>query len=271
MPELPEVETTRRGIAPHILNIPIHTVNLRETKLRWPISRVVKQLLPGLCFIEINRRGKYLLLNTTAGTLIIHLGMSGSLRLLDSGSDHDKHDHVDIVFTNGKCLRFRDPRKFGAIIWTKRNPHIHPLLTKLGPEPLGSQFNAQYLYQQTRKRSASIKNIIMNSHIVVGVGNIYASEALFLAGIRPGVAAKTLSRQRCNKLCETIKTVLQQAIRAGGTTLKDFTQSDGNPGYFKQQLLVYGRENQECLHCGHLIKRQIHGQRSSFYCPHCQK
>lgn len=271
MPELPEVETTRRGIEPHILHKTIERVIIRESRLRWPINRQLNRILQGSQFRAIDRRGKYILLSTQAGTLILHLGMSGSLRIVDHNSPHDKHDHVDIVFSNGKCLRFHDPRKFGAILWTREDPGQHKLLSTLGPEPLAKDFSADYLFTRSRGRKTAIKNLIMDSHIVVGIGNIYACEALFLAGIRPGTASGRLSRRQCQVLVEAIRQVLQQAIGAGGTTLRDFTNSEGKPGYFKQRLHVYGRENQPCSQCAQLVKRRLQAGRSTFYCPVCQR
>lgn len=270
MPELPEVETTRRGIEPHLSGQTILKVIVRDHRLRWPVEKALETRLPGQRVISITRRGKYLLLNTAAGTLMIHLGMSGSLRILPCDTTALKHDHVDIVFGERQCLRLRDPRRFGAVLWTTADPFQHELLKNLGPEPLSEEFNDGYLYAVSRKRKVAIKQFIMDSHIVVGVGNIYANEALFMAGIRPSVAAGRISKPRCGKLAEAIKTVLSKAIQQGGTTLRDFTASDGNPGYFQQQLNVYGRGGEPCTQCGTVIKSVQQGQRATYYCPHCQ-
>ncbi len=271
MPELPEVETSRRGIEPHILNQRVTSITVRQRKLRWPVPRQLDQQLPGQQVTQVARRGKYILLYTDAGTVIIHLGMSGSLRVLDSDSAADKHDHIDISFANQKVLRLRDPRRFGCVLWTLKDPVKHKLIASLGPEPLSDEFNTEYLYQISRKRQVAIKTFIMNSHIVVGVGNIYASEALYMAGINPKRQASKISLARYDALVSAIKTVLQRAIKQGGTTLRDFTRQDGKPGYFQQQLSVYGRADQPCKQCGSGIKQFTQAQRSTFYCPKCQK
>jgi len=270
MPELPEVETSRRGIAPHILQQRVTGVQLRQRQLRWPIPAKIKTLLPGQRINSVERRGKYLLLGTDAGTLIIHLGMSGSLRIVDQNTPPQKHDHVDIEFANHKILRLRDPRRFGAVLWTSRPVEQHKLIKQLGPEPLSDAFNGDYLQHQARGRKVSIKNFIMNSHVVVGVGNIYASEALFLAGINPKRSAARISLARYRLLAECIKDVLTRAIEQGGTTLRDFTGEDGKPGYFQQTLNVYGRAGMPCRQCQLPIKQIRQQQRSSFYCTHCQ-
>jgi formamidopyrimidine-DNA glycosylase len=271
MPELPEVETSRRGIMPHILGQTITDIVVRDHRLRWPIPKQLVAKAGSQRIEHINRRGKYLLLETGAGCIIIHLGMSGSLRICASDTPPEKHDHVDFVFGNGKVLRLRDPRRFGAVLWTSRDPYKHKLLKELGPEPLGEEFNADYLYRHTRGRSASIKSLIMNSHIVVGVGNIYACESLFIAGINPKREAGTLSKARCEKLLTAIRQVLAAAIDQGGTTLRDFVREDGQPGYFKQQLYVYGRADEPCLKCGASIRQFTQQQRSTFYCVKCQR
>jgi formamidopyrimidine-DNA glycosylase len=271
MPELPEVETSRRGITPHILGQTITGVVIRDHRLRWPIPKQLATKATSQRIERINRRGKYLLLETGTGCIIIHLGMSGSLRICAPDTPPVKHDHVDFVFGNGKALRLRDPRRFGAVLWTSNDPFKHKLLIQLGPEPLGDEFNADYLHQQTRKRSASIKSVIMNSHVVVGVGNIYACEALFIAGINPKRKAGTLSKARCEKLVSAIRQILNAAIEQGGTTLRDFVREDGQPGYFKQHLYVYGRTDQPCLSCGANIRQFTQQQRSTFYCARCQK
>ena len=271
MPELPEVETTRRGISEHICQLPIVGVTVRQPKLRWPVPDNLSELLVGETFHSIERRAKYLLLTTSHGTLIIHLGMSGSLRILSGHTQPEKHDHVDISFANSTVLRLRDPRRFGAILWSSSIPARHELLDDLGVEPLSQHFDGRYLYEKARKRKVDIKQFIMNSHIVVGVGNIYASEALFLSGIRPTTPSHKISFPRMEKLTTAIKTVLRKAIKKGGTSLRDFTQSDGKPGYFKQSLNVYGREGEPCVQCGSPIKLIKQGQRATYYCSKCQK
>lgn len=274
MPELPEVETTRRGIEPHILNNKITDVVIRQHKLRWPIPKSLAKKLHNQQLTHVGRRGKYLLLhfgNHGDNTVIIHLGMSGSLKICSPSSNPEKHDHIDFIFSNNKILRLTDPRKFGCVLWTNKSIEKHKLLAKLGPEPLSDDFNTDYFYQQSRNRNCSIKSFIMNSHVVVGVGNIYASESLFLAGINPKRKAGSLSRPRCVKLVDAIKQILNAAIDQGGTTLRDFTREDGQPGYFAQQLNVYGRANQDCPKCGKLIKQFTQQNRSTYYCTDCQK
>lgn len=271
MPELPEVETTRSGIAPHIEGQVVVELVLRRRKLRYPVPQSLLVDLPGQVIERVERRGKYLLLRCETGAVMIHLGMSGSLRLAAADSLAEKHDHIDIVFENGQALRLRDPRRFGSVLWLKGEPLQHKLLASLGPEPLSDAFNADYLYQRKRKRKQSIKQFVMDSHTVVGVGNIYANEALFRAGIRPQLAAGKLSRQRYQKLVEAIKAVLALAIKQGGTTLRDFVGGDGKPGYFRQQLQVYDHAGEACLQCGAIIKQLRQGQRTSYYCPKCQR
>jgi formamidopyrimidine-DNA glycosylase len=270
MPELPEVETTLRGIKPHLLNQQISRVVVRDSRLRWPVPADVNKA-EGQRFVNLSRRGKYLLLHLEQGGLIIHLGMSGSLRILEYSTTPAKHDHVDVELDNGVCLRFNDPRRFGAFLWVDGAMESHELLCKLGPEPLSGDFTGDYLYRRSRDRKVAIKNFIMNGHIVVGVGNIYASEALFMAGIHPQRAAGKVSRPRFEGLVAAICDVLGRAIEQGGTTLKDFVNSDGAPGYFAQQLLVYDRAGGECFQCSSLIRKVVIGQRSSYYCPQCQK
>jgi formamidopyrimidine-DNA glycosylase len=271
MPELPEVETTRRGIEPHILGKTIRQLDVRQPRLRWPVPKQLATHLKDKCVRRVARRGKYLLITVEGGTLIIHLGMSGSLRIIEHRSPPGPHDHVDLLLTGGILLRFTDPRRFGAWLWTAGVIEEHPLLATLGPEPLNDDFNAEYLYRRSRKRKLAIKSFIMNSHIVVGVGNIYANEALFRAGIHPARAAGRISLQRYELLVTTIKEVLQSAIEQGGTTLRDFVGGEGNPGYFKQQLLAYGRTGDPCKHCGAPIREKRLGQRSTFYCGQCQR
>jgi formamidopyrimidine-DNA glycosylase len=270
MPELPEVETTLKGIEPHLLNQRVARVLVRESSLRWPVTTAVKKA-EGQQFIGLNRRGKYLLLKLEQGGLIIHLGMSGSLRILEEFTAPEKHDHIDIELENRVCLRFNDPRRFGAFLWVDGEMQEHKLLRNLGPEPLSSEFTADYLHRCSRERRVAIKNFIMNGHIVVGVGNIYASEALFMAGIHPQRAAGRVSLQRYQGLVAAIRDVLERAIRQGGTTLQDFVTSAGEPGYFAQELLVYDRAGSDCFQCGAAIRQKVIGQRSSFYCSACQR
>ncbi len=270
MPELPEVETSRRGIAPWVLHQQVCAVVVRERRLRWPVPGDIERLLPGQEIRSLKRRAKYLLFETSAGTALLHLGMSGSLRIIDAAEPAGKHDHVDIQFDSGKALRFRDPRRFGSLLWS-RKPLEHVLLRNLGPEPLSGDFDGDYLWQKTRGRRVSIKQFIMNSSIVVGVGNIYASEALFLAGIHPKRRADRVSSRRMTRLAGAIKSVLQNAIEAGGTTLRDFHGGDGEPGYFQQKLNVYGREGDPCRVCERPVSVLVLGQRSTFYCKDCQK
>lgn len=271
MPELPEVETTCRGISPLITGRQIAELVLRTDKLRWPLERSLCATLPGQSVLQVERRAKYLLLQCEQGSLILHLGMSGSLRVLPAETTENKHDHVDLIFTDGNCLRLTDPRKFGALLWTDSDPLQHRLLAHLGPEPLTDQFSGDYLYGASRNRKVAIKTFVMDQKLVVGVGNIYASEALFAAGIDPCLPASKVSRKRYRRLVGEIKRVLHLAIAAGGTTISDFKQADGKPGYFTQELQVYGRAGDPCTVCGDLIKSIRLGQRSSFYCANCQR
>lgn len=270
MPELPEVETTRRGIAPYICNRHILALSVRNARLRWPIDSNLAQILTGQRVHAVERRAKYLLLRCDRGTLLIHLGMSGRLRVLDDDLPPDKHDHVDIMFDNGGVLRYTDPRRFGAMLWTQDSINDHPLIAHLGPEPLAADFDADYLLACARGRKTSIKNLIMNGSVVVGVGNIYANEALFLAGIHPERPAGSLTAVDMDRLVAAIRQVLNKALEAGGTTLRDFRRSDGKPGYFAQQLHVYGRKDQPCLVCGSAITAIRQSQRASYFCPRCQ-
>lgn len=269
MPELPEVETSRRGIAPHIVGARITRTVIRQRRLRWPIPTAVDRNLPGESVTSVDRRAKYILINTNAGTAILHLGMSGSVCILDVGTPAGVHDHFDIEFDSGLMLRFRDPRRFGSLHWSKQ-PLRHRLLKELGPEPLSGAFDGDHLWQQSRGRKVSVKQFIMNAHIVVGVGNIYASESLFLAGINPRRAAGRIARRRYAELADAIKDVLGKAIKAGGTTLRDFYGGDGEAGYFQQQLEAYGREDQPCRRCDTPISAIVQGQRSTYYCKRCQ-
>lgn len=270
MPELPEVETSCRGIAPWVLNQKVRGVVVRDRRLRWPIPGDIDRNLPGQVIRSLQRRAKYLLFETSVGTAMLHLGMSGSLRVIDADEPAGKHDHVDIQFDSGKAVRFRDPRRFGSLLWT-RKPFEHDLLRSLGPEPLTGAFDGDYLWRKARGRRVSIKQFIMNASVVVGVGNIYASEALFLAGIHPKRRADRISAVRMMILSDAVKSVLQDAIEAGGTTLRDFHGGDGEPGYFRQMLEVYGREGEPCSRCKRPISAIVLGQRSTFYCKDCQK
>lgn len=270
MPELPEVETTRRGLLP-LLGQTVRSATVRNAALRWPVPEHLSCILNGQCLLDLQRRAKYILARFEGGTLLLHLGMSGRLCLLAKAEPPGKHDHVDIVFDSGTVLRLRDPRRFGAVLWIAGDPLQHPLLKQLGPEPLESGFDGDYLYRETRSRSAPIKTVIMDAHLVVGVGNIYASESLFRARISPKTAARKLSRKRCERLAQEIQATLQEALKAGGSSLRDFFGADGNPGYFQQSYFVYGRTGEPCRVCGTPIKTICQGQRSTFYCPHCQR
>ena len=270
MPELPEVEVTRRGLAPHLAGRVITGVKVREPRLRWPVPQAVRRLA-GQAIRSIKRRGKYLLVDCGSGHLILHLGMSGSLRVIPATTPPAKHDHVDLVLDNGQCLRLRDPRRFGALLWTRGDPMQHALLRHLGPEPLGHDFHADHLWAATtRRRRVAMRDLLLNSRIVSGIGNIYANEALFLAGVRPTRPAGRLTRTECERLVKSIRRILERAIRAGGTTLRDFSNADGLPGYFQQTLQVYGRTGELCRRCGNSIKTARLGNRSAFYCQKCQ-
>ncbi len=271
MPELPEVETTRRGIAPHIAGRRVREVTVRQRQLRWPVSRRLDSDLPGQRIDTVDRRAKYLLLGTQAGTAIVHLGMSGTLRVLPRSAPPAAHDHLDVTLDDGAVLRFNDPRRFGSWHWTRRPPATHPLLKDLGPEPLGDDFDGAHLYRRARGRRAAIKNLIMDSHVVAGVGNIYASEALFRAGIHPARPAGRIALARMVTLADAIRAVLGEAIRQGGTTLRDFTDSDGQPGYFQQELLAYGRAGEPCTRCGEPLRHRVIGQRATYFCVRCQR
>ena len=269
MPELPEVEVSRQGISPYFEQATIAKVIVRNGKLRWPIPDEVKALKQKPV-LGVSRRAKYLLIELDSGSVILHLGMSGSLRVIDATTPVEKHDHVDIVLTSGKCLRLNDPRRFGAVLWQPADEE-HSVFANLGPEPLSDDFNAQVLIDACARRKACIKQVIMDNKVVVGVGNIYANESLFLAGIRPDKPANKLSRPKLIRLTEIVKQVLARAITQGGTTLKDFSQVDGKPGYFAQELYVYGRAGEACPQCDNSIKEQMIGQRNTFYCTQCQK
>ncbi|MBF7729963.1 bifunctional DNA-formamidopyrimidine glycosylase/DNA-(apurinic or apyrimidinic site) lyase [Pseudomonas sp. N040] len=270
MPELPEVETTRRGIAPYLEGVRVSRVIVRERRLRWPIPEDLDVRLSGQRFVQVLRRAKYLLLQAESGTLISHLGMSGNLRLVPCGTPAAKHEHVDIELESGLALRYTDPRRFGALLWST-DPLQHELLRHLGPEPLSADFSGARLYQCSRGRSMAVKPFIMDNAVVVGVGNIYASEALFAAGIDPRRAAGSISRARYTRLADEIRRILAFAIERGGTTLRDFVGGDGQPGYFQQELFVYGRGGEPCKCCGSTLREVRLGQRSSVYCPRCQR
>ena len=271
MPELPEVETTRRGIAARLRGRRISRVVVRHWHLRWPVSRQVQNHLPGRQIREVARRAKYLLLETDGGTLILHLGMSGRLQLVPSGLPPGPHDHLDIVVDDDICLRLTDPRRFGAILWCRGDVHRHWLLRDLGPEPLEPGFDGDYLYRHSRSRRVAIKNFIMNARVVAGIGNIYACEALYLAGVHPLRAAGRISRARYRRLAECIRRVLEEAIRAGGTTLRDYAGVDGRPGHFGQRLRVYGRPGGLCDRCRTPLRQRRISQRATWYCPGCQR
>ncbi|MHB8345817.1 MAG: bifunctional DNA-formamidopyrimidine glycosylase/DNA-(apurinic or apyrimidinic site) lyase [Acidiferrobacterales bacterium] len=270
MPELPEVETTRRGIAPHLLGRCVRSVVIRNPNLRWKVPVALARELPGQTLHAVERRAKYLLLRADSGTVIIHLGMSGSLRIVACTTPAERYDHVDFVLSGGKCLRLRDPRRFGAVLWTHASPASHVLLRDIGPEPLEDGFSGTYLYARTRRRKIAARDLLLNTRIVAGIGNIYANEALFGAGIRPGRRAGRLSRAECDRLVGTIRTTLTDAIDAGGTTLRDFRNADGRPGYFQTVLAVYGQAGKPCPRCATPIRALRCGQRRAFFCPHCQ-
>lgn len=272
MPELPEVETTCNGIRPHIVGKKITDVIIRQNQLRWPITKNLRERLLGLKIESVSRRAKYCLLQTNSTeTVIIHLGMSGSLRISNIDQPAEKHDHVDFIFNDNTVLRFNDTRRFGAILVTSEPIAKHKLISQLGPEPLSEEFTGFHLYRLSKNRKATVKSFIMDGHNVVGVGNIYASEALFMAGILPTRAAGNISLKRYQKLAECIKIVLQQSIDQGGTTLRDFVNEQGKPGYFQQSLSVYGRVNEPCINCSSPIKQLKIAQRASYFCSVCQK
>ena len=270
MPELPEVETTRRGLEPLVRGATVGSVVVRNRAMRQPVPRDLARLLTGRRIDALERRGKYLLFRAGDGTLIVHLGMSGRLWVVTPETAPAMHDHFDLALTNGHVVRLRDPRRFGLVLWQRGDPLAHKLLRDIGPEPFSDAFNADWLYRETRSRSGAIKNAIMDSHLVAGVGNIYASEALFRAGINPKLPARRLGPARCAALVETIRTTLADAIAAGGSSLRDYVNSKGEAGYFQNNFSVYDRAGQPCLTCGTLIRSFVLGQRSTFYCPRCQ-
>lgn len=269
MPELPEVETTRRGVAPYLDGATLQGAIVRDGRLRWPVPPNLDAILSGLTVRAVTRRAKYLIVHFDSGSLLIHLGMSGSLRYVPATTPVQKHDHIDLKL-GSHVLRYRDPRRFGAMLWHVGPLEFHPLLQALGPEPLTDDFNGDVLYAAINKRSAAIKLVIMDNHVVVGVGNIYANESLFHAGINPTRAACDLSRADCHALATEIKRVLALAIEAGGSTLRDFVNTEGKSGYFQQDYYVYDRQEQACRICSSPIRQIRQGQRSSYYCPLCQ-
>ncbi|MDE0855944.1 MAG: bifunctional DNA-formamidopyrimidine glycosylase/DNA-(apurinic or apyrimidinic site) lyase [Nevskia sp.] len=271
MPELPEVETIRRGVEPHVVGRTIREVTVRDPRLRWPIPAEFAAFARGRKIRAVGRRGKYLIFDLGGDRLIVHLGMTGRLLVLDPAAPLKKHDHVDLLLSGKVLLRFHDPRRFGAVLPWPAAEAQHALLAGMGPEPFSAEFSGDYLYQRSRGRRAAVKLFIMDGRMVVGVGNIYASEALFHAGIRPGTAAGKVTRAQYARLAEAILQVLRVAIEHGGTTLRDFRGSDGSNGYFQQELRVYDREHRPCYVCATPIKRLVLGQRSSFYCPSCQR
>lgn len=275
MPELPEVETTLRGIAPHIEGKTVETVILRQPKLRWQVNPALGDILSGQQVLSCGRRAKYLIVRFPIGILLIHLGMSGSLRIFTPSDERigkpGKHDHTDFVFSDGTVLRYHDPRRFGAILWYEGIEEHHPLLEKLGPEPLSEVFCADYLYARLKTQKRAVKLALMDNAVVVGVGNIYANESLFRAAVSPKRPACRVKKKECAVLVDAVKAVLRRAIETGGSTLKDFVDSNGKSGYFQQEYIVYGRHNLQCVRCGGLIVKEILGQRGTFYCPNCQK
>jgi formamidopyrimidine-DNA glycosylase len=271
MPELPEVETTCRGITPHIKGQVIKQVIVRQPQLRWRVPEDLNPILTSLSIKSVSRRAKYLIFTTSAGAMLVHLGMSGSLRIITTKQEAGKHDHIDFIFNNGIIMRYNDPRRFGAVLWTSEPIEDHPLLKDLGPEPLLESFTGELLYSLSRNRKVPVKSFIMDSHVVVGVGNIYANEALFTAGILPLRQAGKISLARYQKLVECIRVVLQNSIDQGGTTLRDFVNEAGNPGYFKQQLKVYGRKGLPCIGCQQTLLETRLANRSTVFCTNCQR
>jgi formamidopyrimidine-DNA glycosylase len=270
MPELPEVETTRRGLAPLVEGRKIETITVRQPHLRWPIPALIGQA-EGQQVLAMERRAKWLIWRLESASLLWHLGMSGSFRGWTDPPPPGPHDHVDVQMAAGHRIRYTDPRRFGALLWCVGDPLVHPRLAGLGPEPFDSVFNGRFLWRLSRRRKVAVKVFIMNAAVVVGVGNIYASEALFDAGIHPRRPAGRISQSRYDRLAEAIQRILARAIEVGGTSLRDFTVGDGTPGYFGQSLTVYGRDGAPCLHCSAPIRRELIGQRSTFFCPNCQR
>ena len=270
MPELPEVETTRRGLQPLVVGQTIRSLAVREPRLRWPVEPSLDRRLRNRTVQALSRRGKYLVLTTDAGALLLHLGMSGSLRFLPERREPARHDHFDLEFVSGAMLRFNDPRRFGSLHWSA-TPSAHWLLKNLGPEPLDTEFDGEYLWRVSRGRRVAIKTLLMNGRIVAGLGNIYANEALFRAGIHPSRPAGRVSRKRLEQLVDTVREVLREAIRAGGTTLQDFVGGDGKPGYFQLALDVYGKAGEPCVRCKRPLRVRTIGQRATYYCANCQR
>ncbi len=270
MPELPEVETTRRGIAAGALGQTVRAVVVRQPRLRWPVPRSLVRELPGHTIDSVTRRGKYLVLGTRAGSVIMHLGMSGSLRIVPQAIAPEKHDHVDLLLANGKCLRLRDPRRFGAVLWTRSDPARHKLLVHLGPDPLAANFDGEHLYRRSRGRVRAIRDFLIDGREVAGIGNIYANEALFAAGIDPRRAAGQISRRRYARLAHALRTTLKRGIARGGATLRDYCGSDGRTGYFQLSASVYGRAGEPCRVCGRRVRAQVLGARRAFFCTRCQ-
>ncbi|MGH8728435.1 MAG: bifunctional DNA-formamidopyrimidine glycosylase/DNA-(apurinic or apyrimidinic site) lyase [Burkholderiales bacterium] len=271
MPELPEVEITRRGLEAAIVGKRVKNAIVRRRSLRWAIPQSLSRKLAGREIAAVRRRGKYLIVDLEGGALIMHLGMSGSLRVVNGNSPANSHEHFDLALADGTCVRLRDPRRFGAVLWTARDPLRHPLLVNLGPEPLSREFDARMLYFKTRGKSAPIKNVLMDSRVIAGVGNIYANEALFRARISPQTRAGKLSMPRLEKLASAIVKTLRLAIASGGTTLRDFTASDGELGCFQTKCFVYDRDGERCLMCCAIIRCIRQSGRASYYCPRCQR
>ena len=271
MPELPEVEVTRRGIAEHVVGRTIVCATVREPRLRWPVAPQFAQVLSGACIAQVCRRGKFLILDTDQGAVIWHLGMSGTLRILPHTVAPQRHDHVDLTLDNGQMVRFRDPRRFGSVHVSQDSWAAHPMVRDLGPEPLGPEFSGDYLFTRSRARRAPVKALLMDGQVVAGIGNIYASESLFRAGIHPGRPARRISQRRYQGLAQAVRQVLGLAIEQGGTTLRDFLSEAGRPGYFRQSLQVYGRDGEPCVRCGEPLRMRRIAQRSSYYCIPCQR
>jgi formamidopyrimidine-DNA glycosylase len=271
MPELPEVETTRRGVAPHVERQKVTAVRVYDRRLRWPVPRDLARRLVGRTVDRVDRRSKYLLFRVGADTLLVHMGMTGSLRVFTEPPPKQPHDHIDLEFGNGVVLRYRDPRRFGAMLWSAGSATEHRLLASLGVEPFAPEFHAEYLYRAIRGRSAAIKLALMDSHVVVGVGNIYANESLFRAGIRPDRAANRVGRARLARLVDAVRDTLTEAIAKGGSTVRDYVGSRGEPGYFQLGSYVYDRKGEPCRVCGALIRAVRLGGRSTYYCPRCQR
>lgn len=271
MPELPEVETTRRGVEPYVVGRRIEALVVREPRLRWPVEKDLPARVAGQKVLRAGRRAKYLLFELERGTLLLHLGMSGSLRVLSAGARPLRHDHLELRLDSGRALRFNDPRRFGSLHYTESDPAAHPLLARLAPEPFDPAFTGEYLWRITRGRRVAIKQLLMSSRLVVGVGNIYASEALFRARIRPTRVAGRLKRPELDRLARAVRSVLAGAVRAGGTTLRDYVGADGRPGHFRRKLFVYERAGEPCRACGTRIRHITQGRRSSYFCPECQR